>query len=154
GGVAPSLRVGLEFLSNSLGFAAMGFWPLSGLVVLALCLASAWLLVLAWRAQPGERGRGGGLLAALAAVASVAGAVGLGRSGCGPGAGFMYRYATLAVPVLCAAYLAWLGYGTPKASRFVQGSLLALAGLLVAYNVVEGVPYGAQRRELTQQFDA
>ena len=56
-------------------------------------------------------------------------AVGVSRSGLGPGAILASRYITLTIPMLCALYVAWLLYARGPARAAVHLGLLALMGL-------------------------
>jgi hypothetical protein len=90
------------------------------------------------------------VISALGLVA----AVGLGRSGFGPGMGFQPRYALLVFPLLAAVYYAWGLYAPPAAGRLVQNMLFVAAAGSFLFNSAEGRAYGRVRRQATDAFMA
>ena len=71
-------------------------------------------------------------------IFSLAVAVGWGRSGFGPGAAMAGRYATLAAPIGCAAYLAWCRLPWPGTARAVQTACVLAALSLYGDNLAAG----------------
>jgi hypothetical protein len=143
--VLASLRGGLEVLSVSLGPFGAATWPWSGAGVALLVAATVALLLAAQRAHPGERMRVLGLLAAMAAVLGMVGAMGIGRAGFGPGSGLEARYALPVAPLLVAVYLAWLLYGG-RAAPLPQVALFAVGCAALSVNVQDALVYGRGRR--------
>jgi hypothetical protein len=147
----PSLRAaltnGVAFFTQGFGPAARALWPFSGLGVLGLLLASAAALAAAGRGRPREWRRASGLLSFLGALACLALAVGLGRSG------LEARYVTLAVPALCWAYFVWALYGTPAVRRYVLPSFFALTCIALGPNTRFGIDYGTDLRSHLGSFE-
>jgi hypothetical protein len=142
--VYHSLKTALQFVTIGLGPAIRDPWPLSGLATIAAVGVSALVLIRVWRVQPAERARAAGLLCFVAALASLALGLGLGRNG------FETRYVTLALPIWCALYFAWTLYGARAAGR--MQAALALASLAALWgNTVFGLGYA---RELRGQLGA
>jgi hypothetical protein len=139
-----SLKTALQFVTIGLGPAIRDPWPLSGLATIAAVGVSALVLIRVWRDRPTERARAAGLLCFLAALASLALGLGLGRNG------FETRYVTLALPIWCALYFAWTLYGD-RAAGGMQVAL-ALASLAALWgNTAFGLGYA---RELRGQLGA
>jgi hypothetical protein len=153
-GFASVLRMGLEVLSAGLGGpAARSTWPYLGAAVLLLLLLVAGALVsAAWRCRS-ERLRALGLLLFLGGFASLALAVGWGRSGYGPLAGFHSRYALLAAPALCGAYLAWEAYAPRGWAGFVGAMISTLACMCYVPNLEMAWPSGAAQRDALDAFE-
>jgi hypothetical protein len=87
-------------------------------------------------------------------MAALALAIGWGRAGFGPGMGLSKRYVTLAVPMLCAAYLASVLYDQPVFGRLVRvGLCLATLGMLWS-NTRQALYYGQGLRQIMSQFKA
>jgi hypothetical protein len=139
-GVLASLQTALQFLTIGLGPATREAWPVSGIIVLLILLASVALLVYTWRTRPEERERSAGLLCFLAAMASLALGLGMGRDG------FEIRYVTLAAPVWCAVYLAWRRYGPGRWRNAAPTLLFAVSVALLIPNTVRGVEYSRDLR--------
>lgn len=137
--VYQTLKTAVQFATIGLGPATRDPWPVSGLVTLAAIGATTWSLVRVWRERPAERARAGGLLLFLGALAALALGLGLGRNG------FETRYVTLALPVWCAVYLAWLAYGD-RGRRWAPAAL-AVASLAALWgNVAFGLEYARELR--------
>jgi hypothetical protein len=66
------------------------------------------------------------MIAIILSMVSVAGAVGISRTGLGPPAILASRYITLTTPLLCAIYIAWLVYGNAPARLGMHLGLAAL----------------------------
>jgi hypothetical protein len=143
---AASLRSAAEVLAVSLGPVAATAWPWSAAIVIALCAATSALLLAALRLYRAERTRALGLLTALAAVCALASAIGFGRAGFGPGAGFESRYTVLAVPILAVLYFAWDLYGG-AAAGFGRAALFAVTCAAFSISMHQGAEYGRARRE-------
>jgi hypothetical protein len=107
------------------------YWELAGLCVAVLVGITALRLACVARESRDERPRALGLIAVLLSLLCVVAAIGLTRSGYGPGTGFAGRYFTISVPLLGVVYATWLLYGPPSARRAIQVGLLTVvcAGL-------------------------
>jgi hypothetical protein len=149
---ARVLRVGLQFLSASLGLVGSRQWPFAAGLVGGLLLGAAILLASAIRSRPDQR-LAGGLLAYLAAFLVLALGIGFGRGGAAgdPAPGLASRYTALSVPGLCAVYLAFLIFGRSAPARAVPLLLLLASALVLPRNLAQGL---AQARDLKQSTDA
>jgi hypothetical protein len=154
---APSMvaatSTALECLSLVILPNVPAYWLPAGLALVALIAGTLLLLVRAGIHAPGERPRALGLIAIILAMLSMAAAVGLSRSGLGPGTGLSTRYVTLTVPMLGALYVAWLVYGPPRARRLVHAGLLASVCLAAPANLKSGLKYGAYVRGCQQRVE-
>jgi len=139
-GVMTDLLTSGKFLALGLGPAAGGWWLCSVLAVSAALASAAWLL---WRA----RGRGGlALLAFLGAGVVLAVSLGRGRAGAVPFFGLPDRYVLVAIPVVCAIYIVWEGFGSRRVRRFGPAVLCGAMLALLPLNTV----YGAQWKDWYQ----
>jgi len=154
---APSLAAvaftTLEYLSLVVCPNVPGYWWPAGLTVVLLVAATLLRLTVVGLRAPGERPRALGLIAVILSMLSVAAAVGLSRSGHGPGFGLASRYVTIAAPLLSALYVAWLAYGPAPARWMVHVSLLALVCLAVPANTEFGLRHGDHRRSVYLQVE-
>ena len=66
-------------------------------------------------------------------------AIGLSRSGFGPGTALASRYITLTAPLLGALYIAWLAYGYRPTRVAVHTSLFAIVCLAAPANIAFGL---------------
>ncbi len=137
-----SLVATSQFSAGAFGPAARSLWPISGIVVVGLLATAVIAVLVAWKAKPEERLRALGLLAFLAGAAGLAIGVGWGRAGSGPSAGFEGRYATLAAPALCGAYVAWDRLGPRGARGLLPAILCGLAIATTWPNAQYGRAYG------------
>ncbi|MBA2564676.1 MAG: hypothetical protein H0V09_04550 [Gemmatimonadetes bacterium] len=151
-GPLATLGTALEFLGMAFGPAAPLAWPAYAVLVPGGVVATVALLAWTWWKRPRERMRAAGLLATLASVAALALAVGHGRAGLGPGAGFGARYAVLAVAAPCGVYFAWGLYASPPVARLVQTSLFTGTCALLTFNAMAGVGFGTPRRDTMDVF--
>jgi hypothetical protein len=149
---ASVLLGGAQFLTVGLGTAAQPLWPYTGFVVLGVLLLGAAVAVAAGRAQPRERFRALGLLLFLAAMGTLALAIGWGRSELDTGACFEPRYAMLSLPALCAVYFIGVLYHPASGGRLLQMSLLLLACMFFPGNMEEGVGFGSDTLETRTAF--
>jgi hypothetical protein len=108
-----------------------------------LVTATLVLLAVASVRSPGERPRALALIAIILAMLDVAAVVGYSRAGFGPNAGLASRYISLAMPLLCALYIAWLAYGSRTARVGVHAALLALIVLSLPGGLRHGLRYGS-----------
>jgi hypothetical protein len=137
-GVKAGLLAVTEFLSVTPGAAGGWYWPWSTALVAALVAATVVALAVWWWRDREDRTVAEGLLAGLGALLGLAVAVGWGRSGFGPGAAMAGRYATLAAPIACAAYLAWCRLPWPGAARAVQAACALAVLSLYGDNLAAG----------------
>jgi hypothetical protein len=142
-----TFRTCSQFVGMSLGSAGIWMWPQSARIMSLILLATLARLVWLWRNNPGDRSRLAGIWLFFAAMAAMTLAVGWGRAGFGPFAGFAPRYALLAVPILIAVYFTWSLHAN-RLSRVVQLSLCVAMGVLLYPDVLDGTVHGEDRREL------
>lgn len=153
-GLRATVQTFFQFLAMSFGSGAEAVWKLTAAAATAALLASVVLLLLTGGRQPEERPRALGLLAFLAALVAVAGAVGWGRaSQHALIAGLASRYTTLAVPGVCCVYFIWELYGGRRLRTLVQLALFSLTCSLVALNVQDAQAYGRARRDNLRAFE-
>jgi hypothetical protein len=126
-GFGPGV-VGLSFD----GRVPMFFWKFVCAAVVGLFAVTCWVLVTTWWKQPNQRARAAGLFLFLAAMMSLALGLGIGR------AAFETRYVTLSVPGLCAVYLAWTIYGSPRLQNLVRTTLFVTVVVVLAPNTFWG----------------
>jgi len=139
--VGATLQTGAQFLAMAFGPGAAASWRASVAITFAALFATLALLVVqAWGGDDRERRRALGLLCFVAAMLTLALAIGWGRAGRVPTtARLSRRYALLAVPFLCAVYFAWELYGRRRWATFVQTGLLVVACVLVPSNTLRGL---------------
>ncbi|HEY7254091.1 MAG TPA: hypothetical protein VIG37_26625 [Methylomirabilota bacterium] len=128
-GIGSLLKAALMF--SAAGFAPDGlerwpWWEWWRLVVPTLLTLTVILLVRRLVTKRSERDRIVGYLLFLAALATLAATVGLGRGGLVWRHNLDFHYSTLALPLLCLVYFAWEAYGSPPASRLVEMCLFAV----------------------------
>ncbi len=128
-GLLAAARTTAEFMAANLGPTGGSLWPISAVIVVGSVLLALIPLGLVIRRQPAERARAFGMLLFFCSCCLLSLAVGLGRSGYGPGAGAESRYAIMATPLLCWASFSWLLYGGGTAARPAQ---LGLAAMMLA----------------------
>ena len=138
------LRTGLQFLSGGLGRPAAQAWPMSGVATLGLVALALGFLGRAWLCRPQERPRIFGLLAFLAAMVSLAAAVGWGRGWAGDRAGFQDRYETMAVPLWCWLPFAFRLYAPAAIGRQIPNALFAVSCALAWPNTQAGLEHGRE----------
>lgn len=154
---APSLAAAasttLEYLSLVVCPNVPGYWRPAGLTVVLLIAATLLRLAVVGLRAPGERPRAVGLIAVILSMLSAAAAVGLSRSGLGPGFGLTGRYIPISAPLLSALYVAWLAYGPAPARWVVHAGLLALVCLAVPANTEFGLRCGDYKRSVYLQVE-
>jgi hypothetical protein len=135
-GVWPSLKIAFEALSMAFGPAAIGLWPVSLLIIMALAAYACALLLKRIIRDTAERPRALGILSYLAAVGGLAFGIGWGRSGFpDENMGFASRYGWIVWPALGALYFLGLVYERHrwpnwlnKAEMFLAAKFAALGG--------------------------
>ena len=141
----------IAFTAQGLGPAAPEFRTLSYLIVLAICLASAAVLVLAMRDRdPAVRSRAWAIAFFIVAFGGLAASVAIAR----PGLTFPPRYFLMATPILCAIYFIWVMFPPPRLAGFAQAGLAMLAVAALGANYGEGLGYGGWRDGRTRAFVA
>jgi hypothetical protein len=140
-GLYGVLRTAVQFLTMGLGPAVRSAWPLSGLATIALLVATAVFLARTVHKDPSERVRALGLAAFLAAMGTLALALGLGRNGFEP------RYITLAVPAMCCVYFVYDLYAPERIRPWLRFGLLAVTCLTLWPNSRSGIDYATDLRE-------
>ena len=144
-GIVPALISTAVFLTNTLGPASAHLW-LPAIVMVAVTLISAVaLLAHRWWVSPRDRPQVESFTALMAALGALALAVGVGRSGFGITAALAPRYALLAAPILCAAYMISVRFPAGWPGRWLPG--LIFATYLMAYpaNLSAGLELGSER---------
>jgi hypothetical protein len=91
-----------------------------------LVVATLALLARASVRSAEERPRALGLIAILLSMLGIGVAVAVSRAGLGSSAILSSRYITLATPLLCVLYVAWLAYGNGPTRLAVHLGLIAL----------------------------
>jgi hypothetical protein len=124
------------------------YWQFAGLSVAALVAITVLRLAIVARKSPEERPRALGLIAIVLSLLCVVGAVGLARSGFGPGTGLANRYFTISVPLLGVVYVAWLLYGPPPARRAIQLGLLTVVCAAMPYQIQFARTIGGLHRDM------
>jgi hypothetical protein len=147
------VKTAVQFSSMAFGPAAKAVSTYSAIAIVVLIAATAALLLTALR-QPAERTRATGVLCFLAAMMSLALAVGWGRAGSITFAGFADRYVTLAVPVLCAVSFGWQLYGGAVWRRVVPTALFVVLCAAAVANSRIGLEHGRKNRATAAAFRA
>jgi hypothetical protein len=151
---AAILSTTLEFLSlvirspNDIKY----WYPASLFVVFLVVVTLGRLTVVGFR-QPEQRPRSLAFIAVIVSLLMTAGAVGVSRSFMGPGIGNSSRYVTIAAPLLCAIYFAWLSQGSSLSRRLAQTALLGLVAVAIPANVNQALTTGQYRRLAFQRVE-
>jgi hypothetical protein len=126
----PSARAfaasALKYLSLTVYPSMNGHARPAALLLVGLVTTTLALLAMVSVRSRGERPRALALAAIIVAMLGVAAVVGFSRAGLGPDAGLASRYVTLAMPLFCAVYLAWIAYGRTASRTAVPAVLLAV----------------------------
>src|SRR5262249_28702347 len=122
-------------------------WQVPCVIVLCFVLGSGALLSAVVWTRPRGRPRALGLLSFLAAMASLALALGVGRYG------FETRYVTLRRPAWCCLYFVWSIYAPPRLSVAARAFLLVLSLATLWPNTRFGLDYGAVVRSHLAGFE-
>jgi hypothetical protein len=137
-----------KFLAIGLGPGAGAWWLVSVLAVTGLLAGAAFVL---YRA----RHRGGWLLLVfLLAGLLLAGEIGHSRAPALSYFGLPDRYALIAAPLLCCAYLAYERYGGCTARRWGPRLLCAAALVVLPLNIVFGLQFRDWYQKLVDPFAA
>ncbi len=140
-GLYASLRTGIEFLSFGIGPAAKEIWPVSGFLIILVCVMMLRQCLTVFRNQPAERLRALGFLLFFAGIIALAIAIGFGRAYIGPMGGFETRYITLSALLLLLMYFLYEAQGSPALKRHVPRILFALMSVLFVINTQKGICY-------------
>lgn len=127
-------------------------WP-SGLIAAAILAATLGRLAIVCIRSPGERPRAVGLIAIILSMVCVAAAVAAARASLGPERIMSSRYITLATPLLCVVYLAWLLYGRARARLAVHLGLLLLMCLAIPNGRRFSRQYGQFVRDVERRVE-
>jgi hypothetical protein len=144
---AHTLETALQFLTMAFGPAVKVWWPFSGLGMAAVLIAVVISIGAIAFKEPEERARAVGLLLFIAAMTTLALAVGLGRNGFEP------RYVTLSVPIVCCIYLIASIYCPRHVRPYALLSLLAIPCLGFWVNTQSGLKYGRSLRSELGSFE-
>jgi hypothetical protein len=145
-GVWATIETGAKSLALSVGPAAGEWWFASSLAVIAI-LAGAGVVL--FRARRAERWL---LLAFLAGGFALAVEVGYSRAEHIPVWGIPDRYALIAAPVLCCAYIAYDRYGAPIWRRLGPGLICGAVMVLLPLNVILGLQYRNWYQQLVDPY--
>ena len=139
-GIGTTLKTAAMFSAAGLGHgftqyvtqaSGENYWRLA---VPALLLGTAVLLLRRLFTKGAGEKRLVGMLLCMGALGALAGAVGHGRGGRYWSADLDAHYGTLAVPILCLVYFAWVAYGSPRGRRLVETCLLLVVGAAFVLN--------------------
>lgn len=151
-GLLATFDTAVKFLTTSVGPLGRALRPIGPWLVLTAVTATLGRLGFAWYQKPQERLRINGLFCFLLSVGLLAGAIGWGRAGIGPDAGYANRYGILAVPLVCNLFFAWSLYGLVNVRRQAVFACLVFAMLLVVVNDRKGYRDGVRRAEWMAQL--
>jgi glycosyltransferase involved in cell wall biosynthesis len=143
--VGKVLLTAAQFLTLSIGPGALHYWPYSGYGVLALSIATMWILGRTIVTRPEERLRAAAIVAGFGGIVSMALAAGYGRAGEYDRFGFAMRYVSLPSPILACAFFAFALYASPAFSRFVRFLLYSTMAILYLFNAQRGTDYATWR---------
>lgn len=149
GGVVASLTVALEVLALQWGWVGRLTWPMSGAMSLLLLFGTATLLVLASARQPADRPAAFAVAAVIAGGLALALGIGWGRSGFG----LFPRYALLAVPLTCVAYLTWARWSGRILGSLVPMTIFTVLCLFLTQHCRTGLAEGKIYAEQMAAFD-
>lgn len=156
-GLTASLHIAGEVLALGWGWAGQMTWPASGALSAGLVAATAILVGLGAR-DPARRDEAVAVAAVAAGTIALALGIGWGRSGFGPLAGFAVRYALLCVPLMAAAYLAWVRFGGPVFGSLVPMLMFTVVGMLMTQHartgLAEGKAHAARQRAFANDLRA
>ena len=130
-----------------------GYWQWAGLSVAILIGITLLRLAIVARDTPEERPRALGLIAVFLSLLCVVAAVGVARSGYGPGTGLADRYFTLSVPLLGLVYVAWLLYGPAPIRRGIQIGLLTIVCAGMPFHIQYARTRGNLHREILSKIE-
>jgi hypothetical protein len=141
-----TIETGAKSLALSAGPAVGEWWFVSSLVIIAV-LAGAGVVLLRVRKSQGWL-----LLAFLTGGFALAVEVGYGRAAHIPVWGIPDRYALIAAPVLCCAYIAYDRYGSPTWRRLGPGLICGIVIVLLPLNVILGLQYRDWYHQLVDPY--
>jgi hypothetical protein len=147
-GPVATVKTAVQVLTMAWGPAVRGVWPVSGLLTCAALAGAALLCLSAAVREHKERVRATGYLCFLGAMATLALAIGLGRSG------FESRYITLSVPVICGLYFVAMKYLPTRWRARGAAGLLGAALLAAPANTASGLEYARWLRGELGRFEA
>jgi hypothetical protein len=127
-------------------------WP-AGLIAALVMTSTLLLLAIAGVRSPAERPRALGLLAIMLSMSCVAAAVAVSRTAMGPDRILSSRYITLAKPLLCVVYTAWLVYGRARARLAVHLALVLLICLAIPNGRRFSQGYGTFVRDVERRVE-
>ena len=154
-GIRATVTTSLKALAFGLGPAAARSWRLSALVVGTFFVGAAIVIgrrVL--RDRGSDRRRALALLLFLGGSAVLALGVGVGRAADPFGEDMPIRYVLLAVPGLCAGYIAWSSYGaSDRMGRRMPVLALAAIVVVLPVNTHEGLQWRDYYRSGVDAFE-
>ena len=129
------------------------YWMAAGLVVASIILGTLARLAIVGIRSPVDRPRAIGFIAIILGLLSMAVAVGVSRSGLGPGTGLANRYITIMTPLPCALYIAWLSFAPPRRREWICMGLLIVTGLMAPLNYRGAIQRGRAVRRIELQVE-
>jgi hypothetical protein len=124
----------------------------AGFVALAV-LAAVYFVCRSIRRHPAERLRATGLLATLAAITTMALAIGHARTWYAETGSFGLHYVLVMSPLLGAAYLIFALYSPPRFAALLQASLFALLAVATWQNYTPGEKSGKELRSYLRAIE-
>lgn len=138
----PSLVVGTQALSTSVGRLGHDLWPVSGLLAVLVPALAAALLIRQFVRRPAQRVRTAGLALFLVSMLALALGIGFARHPFGNTMGLADRYTTLFCPLVLGLYLTGVCYGPALSPRVARIAALLPATMAAAYTL-SGIHYAA-----------
>lgn len=139
----------VQALALGIGFLGARAWPVSGVLMVVLVLATLGLLFWAWKTRSAERSRIVTLLLTASAGIVLAVSLGIGRANNGIN---IPRYIILTAPLFCCIYLIWCLYGSPWSGRLMQLGLFFVSCSSLVYHTAEGYYWGEARQKADRQL--
>ncbi len=146
--LVAALSTTLECLSVLISPGTGPYWNVAGLLVASLSIVTLVRLTIVGVRMPAERPQASGLIAIILAMLGTACAVGVSRSGLGPGVGRADRYITIMAPLLCTIYMAWLAYAPARRRQWFSIGLLILLVLMLPINFNRAIDRGRAVRRV------
>ena len=139
-----------EVLAVGIGPAGIPTWPASGIVVGALAAIAFGALLLVPRASKARRRVAEAMAAILIGFGALVCAIGYGRAGLGPTAGFASRYSVFSAVLMCAALIVISTEWRRRSARAFAVAILVIAVAVQPQAFMVGRDYG---RDLAKVSD-
>jgi hypothetical protein len=151
-GLLKTARAAWQFLSSGLGSGQKAYWPVGGYLIAVLGLSAVLELCVCVFRERALRFHALRLLFVIGAVVGLGSGIAWARVSLYPDL-FVSRYATLAIPFVCALYVTWELRPSPRAN-FMQMSLFGIAALLVQRNRDDGYTEAVDAQGKRKAFQA